>query len=368
MNRRSMLIALATVGIVSQFVLAKDSPKNNPAKQQQPLAPLKAGDLAPPLTVTKWLQGDALPSFERGKVYIVEFWATWCGSCIRSMPHLAELQTRYGHQGLTVIAFTSSQLGGSVSNSEEKVAAFIKKRGRKLGFRFAFADDSTTLDAWMRAGRGLPQSYLVDGSGRIAFIGNPMFLEMPLLNVLAGNASAKEVGDQMVKVVADYHALGPPFSRDPKAFLQSDPEVFFRALKEFETKYPLLADCLPAANVKLMLLLEHANPGAAKEVADKLLARAIAQRLMFQLEWLALLRENKNKDLVDVGVRAAAAMVRIDGGTDAYSLLRLAEAYRASGDRAKAKEYARKAIHASADESAADQVEIAKEAHRLGAD
>jgi hypothetical protein len=117
-----------------------------------------------------------------------------------------------------------------------------------------------------------------------------------------------------------------------------------------------------------MLLLKQTNPGDAKDYADKLLVKAIKQRDVFRLEMLnVLLRQKKeNKALVALAVRAADALVRIDGGKDAYSLLRLADAYFVSGDSAKAKEYARKAIEASAGDSSADQQEIEKEARRLG--
>lgn len=67
-------------------------------------------------------------------------------------------------------------------------------------------------------------------------------------------------------------------------------------------------------------------------------------------------------------MRAAEALVRIDGGKDADSLIRLADAYLVSGDNVKAKEYARKAIAAAAGGSSADQQEIEKEARRLGAE
>ena len=38
---------------------------------------LSAGDPAPPISVTEWVQGEAVPAFEKGKIYLLEFWATW---------------------------------------------------------------------------------------------------------------------------------------------------------------------------------------------------------------------------------------------------------------------------------------------------
>jgi thiol-disulfide isomerase/thioredoxin len=369
MMRMLFVLVLAAIGLTSPFTQVTSQGKRELLPNEKAGPSLKVGDLAPALTVTKWLQGDAVAMFKPGKVYVVEFWATWCGACTRSMPHLAELQARYKEQGVTIIGFTSRDIRES-SNSEEQMAAFVKKRGAMLGYRFAYAGDNTTFDAWMKAAahRSLPCVFVVDRGGRIAYIGSPLFLELALLKVLAGDASAKAIGDEMAKAVADYKALCAPFDRDQQAFLHSDPKVFFRALKEFETKYPPLADCLPATFFKLMLLLKQANPDDAKHYADKLLTKAIKQRNIFQLEVLNVLLRGRqeNKDLVALAVRAADAIVRIDGGKDAYNLLRLADAYLVAGDSAKAKEYARKAVYASAGESSADQREIEKEARRLG--
>ncbi len=38
---------------------------------------LTTGAAAPKLAITEWVQGDAIPGFEKGKIYLVEFWATW---------------------------------------------------------------------------------------------------------------------------------------------------------------------------------------------------------------------------------------------------------------------------------------------------
>src|SRR5262245_47338286 len=84
---------------------------------------LMVGDAAPKLQVSKWVQGEPVKDFERDKAYIVEFWATWCGPCVASIPHVNELHQKYKSKGLVVI-------GQDVWESDvSKVDPFIKKMG-----------------------------------------------------------------------------------------------------------------------------------------------------------------------------------------------------------------------------------------------
>src|SRR5262249_22089324 len=57
------------------------------------------GEKAPPVKVSKWMTSkpSVLPGEKDAdkKVFIVEFWATWCGPCMKSIPHLAELHKKY---------------------------------------------------------------------------------------------------------------------------------------------------------------------------------------------------------------------------------------------------------------------------------
>jgi hypothetical protein len=203
-------------------------------------------------------------------------------------------------------------------------------------------------------------TFVVDKTGRIAYVGGPLFLGMALAKVLAGDATAKAIGDEMAKVDADYQAVAATLNRDPEAFLP--------ALKDFEAKYPVLADCLPAASIKLHMLIKQGNAEAGKEYTEALVTKAVKQKNAVLLEMVcsqyAIRRKAKNSWLWRCG--QPRPLVRIDGGKDAHSLLRLADTYDVSGAKAKAKEYAGKALEAANKDSSTTKDDIEKEARRLG--
>ena len=145
---------------------------------------LNVGDPAPPLTATRWLNGDPVTRFEPGKVYVLDFWATWCGPCLQAMPHLAELAREHEAAGLVVIPVTT--VGGR--NSLQAVEDYAAANGPGLGLRFAVCEDRRMENAWFAASgqEGIPCSFVVDRVGKIAYIGHPMDVDGVLTAVLAG--------------------------------------------------------------------------------------------------------------------------------------------------------------------------------------
>ncbi|MGA2660668.1 MAG: TlpA disulfide reductase family protein, partial [Verrucomicrobiota bacterium] len=109
---------------------------------------LKVGDPAPKLQVAKWVQGEPVKEFERDKAYIVEFWATWCGPCRVSIPHLNEIHAKFKDKGLVVIGQDCWE------RDESLVAPFIEKMGDKMTYRVALDDKSGSdkgkmAETWM---------------------------------------------------------------------------------------------------------------------------------------------------------------------------------------------------------------------------
>ena len=72
---------------------------------------LEVGSKAPALSINKWVKGNTVVGFEPGKVYVVEFWATWCAPCRRAIPHLTDLQKDLGPKGVTIVGIEPGAQG-----------------------------------------------------------------------------------------------------------------------------------------------------------------------------------------------------------------------------------------------------------------
>src|SRR5438874_238478 len=123
-------------------------------------------------------KGEPVKDFEKGKAYIVEFWATWCGPCRVSIPHLNEIHNKFKDKNLVVIGQDCWERDDSL------VAPFVKSMGDKMTYRVALDDKEGSekgkmAETWMAAaGRnGIPSAFLVDTKGLIAWVGHPMQLK-----------------------------------------------------------------------------------------------------------------------------------------------------------------------------------------------
>jgi len=336
-----LLACLALLGLFT--VVTADEKK--PAKADKEDAPkngkLAIGDDAPALKATKWLQGDEVTKFEKGKVYIVEFWATWCGPCIVMMPHMAELQQEY-KKNVTFIGFSSKD----ASNTEEKVTEFVKKRGPKLKYTFAFEDNRDTNDAYMKASGqgGIPCCFVVDKESKIAWIGHPMYLDVILPKVVSGKWKGKESADEIKDIEKEVNEVfGALRGKDAEATLEK--------ITAFEKKHPELSKIPYFLGPKLSLMVKAKKTDDVKKLAEKVIESAAkyddATALFAVSSALRSDESKENKELMALSLKAAEQMLKTSGDKDWQALLNMAETQFAMGEKAKAKEYAEKAIDAA---------------------
>lgn len=98
----------------------------------------KIGDSALPIEPMAWLRGDPVTNYEPGRVYVVEFWATWCPPCIKTIPHLGGIQRKYANT-LTVVGVNADGLLG-VEGNVDKVHDFMKRHGKEMQYTVAMED------------------------------------------------------------------------------------------------------------------------------------------------------------------------------------------------------------------------------------
>ncbi|MGV3528074.1 MAG: TlpA family protein disulfide reductase [Flavisolibacter sp.] len=152
---------------------------------------LKIGDVAPQIKYSKWLKGQPVGTFKSDQIYVLEFWATWCGPCRAAMPHLTKLQTAYAEK-ITIIGvdiWEDKKKGEPHDKFLPAVEKFIRQNNENMGYAlFADNDEQYMGNSWMKAAgqEGIPSTFIVKDN-KIIWIGDPMALDSILPKILNGS-------------------------------------------------------------------------------------------------------------------------------------------------------------------------------------
>lgn len=210
---RTPFLALILIGFsVSTF--AQDKPT------------LVLGSDAPSFRPQQWLQGEPLEAFQPGQITVIEFWATWCGPCIQSIPHLNQLQKKYDGRvriiGVNASEVLDDQNTAPVQEVLKIVQDFMSDPAKpKIEYSVAFEHRGSLWKEWFLAAGllGIPSAFIVDGNGKIAFIGHPMSMDKPLQKIVDGtwqdSAEMKDLAQALEKESiqkARYAALSARFN------------------------------------------------------------------------------------------------------------------------------------------------------------
>ena len=331
-------------------------------------ATLKVGDDAPRLQVAKWVQGEPVKSFDPGKAYIVEFWATWCGPCRVSIPHLNELHSKYAKKGLIVIGQDCWE------EDESKVGPFVKRMGDQMTYRVALDDKSkedkgAMAKTWMEAAgqSGIPSAFLVDKKGKIAWMGHPMELtEKTLDQVLEGTFDLKQAAAERLELeknAAQLEKLAGKLGAAMEAEKWDDAEA---ALKEIEKALPeSQRDGLAQAQVAILLGKKDYKSAykVMEELSDKKKENAGLQN---QMAWDIATREGLEKRDLNLAEKMATRAVDASKGKDAAILDTLARVQFMLDKKDKAIATQKKAVDLAEDQESKKLFQASLDSYQAG--
>jgi len=311
--------------------------------------PLMVGDMAPPVVVGEWIKGGPVDSFEEGRVYIVDFWATWCRPCLESIAHIVELQEKFKDKA-TVIGMNIWQ------PDPESVAPFVEKMGEKMPYAVATddvpegeeADKGKMAESWMAAAgqMGIPAVFIIDADGRVAWIGHPSGVDEPLERIVKGvwdidgHASVHRV--RMEKV-----AKAAPIQERLHAAMEK--ENWSEAVKACEELIAVDPDeFADAAMYKFQILLQQMGSSTeayayGREIVEGVLGDK--QWALNGVAWMIVDPEfdTDNRDL-DLALKAAKRADELADGEKPEVIDTLARVYFARGDVKKAINLQKRAV------------------------
>ncbi|MGA8222151.1 MAG: redoxin domain-containing protein [Candidatus Acidiferrales bacterium] len=154
MKRELLLVILVAAGVATW----KPHPAGLPGAQQVEIPVGEIGSRLPDFSL-KDLRGKGLTSADlKGKVVLVDFWATWCQPCKKEMPGYQKLLDAYGNRGLVVIGFKFD----TMADTEDPV-----RFARKMGVHYPLAVASAQLRQAFGGIDGLPTTLLYDRDGML---------------------------------------------------------------------------------------------------------------------------------------------------------------------------------------------------------
>jgi len=322
----AMAVTMAAVALVSSAAVAGG---------------LSVGDPAPKLHVKKFVKGTPVTAFEKGKIYVVEFWATWCGPCRESIPHLTEMAKK--NKDVTFV-------GVSVWEKDQSlVDPFVKQMGDKMDYHVAMdavpagatGNEGAMATTWMTAAEqnGIPTAFVINKDSKVAWIGHPMSMEAPLTKIIAGKWDLKVEAEKSRKAMVAAHKLADLEKAITPAYQKKDFAQVVSLLNDAIVSDPDIEGTV--GPLKLAMLQQQGKSDDAAAYMTKLVGGALKDNAeaLNQIAWPLVdpdARKKAEPALIAAAVKAAERADEISDRKDPALADTLAAAYFASGDTAKA--------------------------------
>lgn len=329
---------------------------------------LGLGDPAPALKVAKWVKGKEIKKFEAGKVYVVEFWATWCGPCKESIPHLTELAKKYkGKAEFVGVSVFESEPGDTTY--QKTVTDFVAAMGAKMDYNVAYDDPTGIMGkTWMEAANqnGIPAAFVVNQKGQIAWIGHPMGdLDEVLGQVIAGKydiEAAKKAAQAEKDREERLEKLMKPFQ---DAIEAGDMQTAIKELDKIVEAEPSLKPALMSVKVQLMFEVDE---GGAYKLIDELASGLYKDdaQMLNELAWnIVDPEQDRAKPDYKLAAKVAKRGCELTKWEDCMILDTYALAAYKSGDKDEAIKWQTKAVEFAAKDKRVDEATMKEMKDRL---
>jgi len=310
---------------------------------------LSLGDQAPKLEVSSFVKGEAVSNLEPGKFYVVEFWATWCGPCRATIPHLTELQKK--HPEVTFI-------GVSVWEQDQKlVKPFVDEMGDKMSYRVAMdvvpeggkGGEGKMAAGWMKAAGqdGIPTAFIINKDNKIAWIGHPASMDEPLEKIVTGSWDIQAAIAEHKKALEAREAMMKIQTKIGDARKSGDPKKLIAVIDEVGKEHPALANAL--GSMKFEAMLRAGDCDKAIEFGKDLLNKVYGENAnaLNNLAWIIVDPDAKDKrdpKVIQFAVEVAERADQVAKSKEAPIADTLAKAYFDAGQKAKAVETQERAV------------------------
>lgn len=307
---------------------------------------LTIGSKAPKLEVKEFVKGEPVKEFERGKTYVVEFWATWCGPCRTSIPHLTKLQKQ--HKDLTIIGVAI------LEQDQIAVTDFVEEMGDKMDYRVAIdkvpeggeGDEGAMVKNWMEPAEqpGIPFAVIINGEGKVAWIGHPGEMDDTLEKVLNGKWDVAAEALKLKEIVAQRKKLEAAFKKLQTLFgkFENDGELS-ELLKELDLTAKEFPDRSEQFSmIKFQVLASpKGNVDQALALGNKLLESKLGDdsEVLNTMAWMLVAPDREKKadaKLLKFALKMAQKADNLAKREDASIADTLAKAYFDNGQLEKA--------------------------------
>jgi thiol-disulfide isomerase/thioredoxin len=290
---RYLVSNVLSLAALSGIAFVAVPPQKVAAQFMQPSA-LKIGEPAPEFKVGSWIKGGPIDKLEKGKTYVIGFWASWCEPSRTTIARLNDLQTKYKDKGLVVINVNIWE------SDPSQAAPFVKEMGDKMNYNVAVDTVPSGIKGemnknWVQASdaNGILTNFVVDKEGNLAYIGDLNALEDRLSKVLDGSFNA-------AAYAADLKAKAALNKRLDDALRNKQGDEALAAIEEIKQKSPERADLLRIQTIRaLNYKKDHAG---AREMAAKLMEGKVDDQILKGAA-NAMLEEGSPAENIELGIK-----------------------------------------------------------------